>query len=127
MGSNGCSEGTKGHQGHQSHQGYLRNQSDEKQRRKSDNKRWIEIDNGEKRLKTMKNNENMMNKDENQLIKMKKRDEKQWKAMKNNENYEKHLVILKGLQWKSWSDDRQTRHTQSITTYRLDQSIGWAE
>ena len=33
-------------------------------------------------------------------------------------------MILKGLQWKSWSDDRQT---ESISTYRLGPSIGWAE
>ena len=41
-------------------------------------------------------------------------------------------ILKKVLQWKSWSDDGQThrqtdRHTESISTYRLGPSVGWAE
>ena len=36
--------------------------------------------------------------------------------------------IPKALQWKSWSDDGHThRQTESISTYRLGPSVGWAE
>ena len=50
-----------------------------------------------------------------------------------NKIYEIYMVMwvceaseinLKDLQWKSWSDDGQT---ESISTYRLCQSVGWAE
>ena len=37
-------------------------------------------------------------------------------------------ILKKVLQWKSWSDDGHTdTQTESISTYRLGPSVGWAE